>query len=430
MNCKYIVAFLLAGGLLLNNIQAQVPSLPRMERDSTDQIPGAGFSLAETENGTLNFSFYTTSRYLNQKGLNESYTDSFGRSFDLKPRNDYQFQKIVLYFKGWLFDPKFRYIGYIWTANTNIGLGAQVIGAGNLQYQVNKHLDLGLGIGGLTSTRSLLGQWPQWNRVDTRPMADEFFRASYTSGFWAQGEITKGLFYKTMIGNNLNQLGIDAGQLDDGFDTWSGSIWWTSNDYGRLASYGDFENHQKLATILGGLFTRSNETAQSQAGTEDPENSQIRLSDGTNIFGKNAFGEGIQLESAKFEMFSLMTGVKYKGFSLDFDYYMRWISKMQFDTDMAPVEDLFDQGFSIQASAMLVEKTFQAFGTYSYVDGGRYGDPSEWVLGVNWYVLKSRVLRVSPELIFTDRSPVGYLSYPTLIGASGPILSVNLELFY
>lgn len=430
MNYKYITAFLFIGGLWLNNIQAQVPTLPLMERDSTDHIPGAGFSLAEKENATLNFSFYTTSRYLNQMGLDNSYTDSFGRDFSLKRRNDFQFQKVVFYLKGWLVNPKFRYTTYIWTSNANIGLAASVVAAGNLQYQVNKYLDIGIGIGGLPSTRSLIGQWPLWNRVDTRPMSDEFFRSSYTSGIWAQGELAEGLYYKTMLGNNLNQLGIDAGQLDDGFDTWGGALWWTTGNYGRMAAYGDFERSENLATILGGSFTRSNETAQSQAGTEDPENSQIRLADGTNIFGKNAFGDGIQLNSAKFEMASLMTGVKYNGFSLDFEYYMRWISKMQFANDRAPEEALFDHGYSVQVSTMLVEKTLQAFGTYSYVDGGSYGTPTELVLGVNWYVLKNRVMRLSPELIFTDRSPVGYLSYPTLVGATGPILSVNLELFY
>jgi len=430
MNHRYLCLLLFLGGLLLNEVNAQVPTLPLMEQDSTDHIPGAGFSLAKGATATLNFSFYTTSRYLNQMGLDDRYTDSFGREFSLNRRNDFQFQKVVFYFKGWLVNPKFRYIAYIWTANTNIGLAASVVAAGNLQYQVSKYLDLGIGIGGLTATRSLLGQWPLWNRVDARPMSDEFFRPSYTSGIWAQGERANGLYYKTMLGNNLNQLGIDAGQLDDGFDTWSGALWWTTNNYGRVLSYGDFEKSEKPATLLGASFTRSNETAQSQAGTEDPENSQIRLADGTNLFGKNAFGEGIQLQSAKYEMSSLMTGIKYRGFSLDFEYYLRWISKMQFANDIQPVEDLYDHGFSVQASAMLIDKTLQAFGTYSFVDGGAYGDPTEIVLGVNWYVLKNRVMRISPEVIFTDRSPVGYLSYPTLVGASGPVFSLNLELFY
>ncbi len=56
-----------------------------------------------------------------------------------------------------------------------------------------------------------------------------------------------------MLGNNLSQLGVDAGQLDDGFDTWStlpyGGPPMTS---GRSGTYGDFERHEKVATSLGG----------------------------------------------------------------------------------------------------------------------------------------------------------------------------------
>ena len=44
---------------------------------------GAGFRLAETPYGVLNFSAWTYVRYLNQNGLDDNYTDSFGRTFDI-----------------------------------------------------------------------------------------------------------------------------------------------------------------------------------------------------------------------------------------------------------------------------------------------------------------------------------------------------------
>ena len=73
------------------------------------------------------------SRYLNQLALEETYTDAFGRTKTLDLRNDVQLQKVMLYFKGWLMDPDFRYLFYAWTANTNMGQGAQVVVAGNLE---------------------------------------------------------------------------------------------------------------------------------------------------------------------------------------------------------------------------------------------------------------------------------------------------------
>lgn len=406
---------------------AQIPSNPPDEATS-EHRPGSGFLLIKSPKATLSFSLYATIRYLNQQGLDDSYTDYFGRTIMLDRRNDIQFQKATLYFKGWLVNPDFRYVLYVWTSNTSQGLGSQVVVAGNLQYRISRFLDVGAGIGGLPTSRSLLGPWPFWLRQDARPMAEEFFRGSFTTGIWAQGEIVPGLYYKTMLGNNLSQLGIDAGQLDDGFDTWSSALWWTTNDYGRLATFGDFERHEKAASILGGSFTRSNETRQSQPGSEAPENSQIRLADGTGLFTLNALGDNTQVLAAKYQMASFHGGLKYKGLSLDAEYYLRWVSDFDVLGDV-PVTSLFDHGFSVQASSMLVDKTLQLYGTGSYIDG-EYGQPWEVTAGLNWYVLKSRMLRLNPEVIFVEKSPVGYLSYPTLVGATGTVFMVNLELFY
>jgi hypothetical protein len=52
-------------------------------------------------------------------GLDSTYTDSFGRTSDLHRRQDIQLQKMLLYFKGWMFDPNFRYLFYVWTSNTS-----------------------------------------------------------------------------------------------------------------------------------------------------------------------------------------------------------------------------------------------------------------------------------------------------------------------
>ncbi|SDY56488.1 hypothetical protein SAMN05444397_101952 [Flavobacterium aquidurense] len=414
-------------------VWSQIPSNPIAvdsigEQKQNDHRPGSGFLIANGKKATLTISPYVTIRYLNQGALDDTYTNHLGHTSTIDKRNDLQFQKAVIYFKGWLIDPKFRYLLYVWSANANQGQGAQVVVAGNLQYEINKHFDIGAGIGSLPTSRSLIGNWPFWLRQDARPMAEEFFRGSFTTGIWAQGEITDGLYYKTMLGNNLSQLGVDAGQLDNGFNTFSTSVWWTTNNYGRVANFGDFERHEKLATLLGGAYTTSKETRQSQPGTEDPENSQIRLSDGTGVFSLDAFGNGNQLLSAKYQMTSFNGGLKYKGLSLDLEYYIRWVNDFE-STGPLPVKELFDSGYALQASGMLINKTLQLYSTYSYIDG-EYGKPWELTCGLNWYVLKNRVLRINPEVLYVENSPVGYLSYPTVVGANGIVGMLNLELFF
>jgi len=127
-------------------------------------------------------------------------------------------------------------------------------------------------------------------------------------------------------------------------------------------------------------------------------------------------------------MSSLFGGIKFKGFSLDAEYFFRKVSKFK-TTGTIPVSKLLDHGFTLQASTMLVDKKLMLYGIGSYIKG-EYGNPSEINLGLNWFPFKTRAFRLNPEFIYTDRSPVGYLSYPTVVGAKGVVFMFNIELFY
>jgi hypothetical protein len=89
-----------------------------------------------------------------------------------------------------------------------------------------------------------------------------------------------------MFANNLSTLGVSAAQLDNRLDTQSYSVQWlpTTGEFGLWNTFGDYDDHQKVATRVGVHFTHSLEEKQSQPGTEGIENSQIRLTDGSVIF--------------------------------------------------------------------------------------------------------------------------------------------------
>ena len=287
--------------------------------------PGKGFVLVRSEVGELDWSLFTYARYLNQKGLDETYTDSFGRTSNLDLRNDLQLAKATLTFKGWLFDPRFRYLTYVWTSNTSQGDPAQVVVAGALSYKFSDQVGVGAGIFALPTTRSTFGTFPNWLRNDNRTNADEFFRGSYTSGIWLEGSLVPGFDYKVMLGNNLSQLGVNAPQLDGNFNTVSAGVAWmpSTGEYGPGKGWGDYEYHQDLATLFGANYTHSREDAQGQPDTEGFENSQLRLSDGTLIFRNDPFGTGGVIRNATYEMFAVSGGMKYRGWSLDAEYYRR-----------------------------------------------------------------------------------------------------------
>lgn len=380
--------------------------------------PGKGVILMRSDAGEVNLGLVSYLRYLNQHGMDHTYTSTFGQPFDVTPREDFQLAKVQITLRGWLFDPRFGYNAYVWTSNASQGLGAQVVAAGNLNWTFNEHFKAYFGIQSVPSTRSTNRTFPYWLRNDNRPIADEFFRGSYTQGVWADGKIVDGLEYRVMLANNLSALGVQARQLDANIDTFSGALTWmpTTKEFGPANGMGDFEDHQKLATLFSAHYTHSTETPQSQPGTESIENTQIRLSDGTLIFNTTAFGTG-RITEVRYQMMALAAAFKYNGYALEGEYYARWLDPLKFE-GVIPRDDFFDQGYSLQASAMVIPKTLMLYASGSQVFG-QYGDPWDLALGLNYYPFQRRDLRVNMMGLWVKNSPVGYTAYPIPVGGNG-----------
>jgi hypothetical protein len=389
--------------------------------------PNLGFKLANTEYGDLNVSIYTYARYLNQLGLDPTFTNAFGNTTTVTRRQDMQLLKLQVKFLGWVISPKFRYFLYGWTSNANQGQGAQVVLAGNLNYDLNKYFTFGAGIYSLPGTRSVEGNFPFWLGVDTRLIADEFFRPSYTSGLIIRGNLTDKLRYQTMLGNNLSTLGVSALQLDNGFNTFSSALVWTPTaEFGQ--GFGDFEDHQKLATRFAGHFNRSHETTQSQPGSETFENTQIRLADGSIIFTPNLFGPGITINEVRYRMAAADFGLKYHGFSLDGEYFWRWLDNFG-GPGTAGLPLIYARGFQMQGSAMVVPKTLQLYAGGSTIRD-KVANPFDFRVGLNWFPWKNKVVRWNNEGLYLYKSPVGYTSVPFSVGGRGWVFHSNLELAF
>jgi len=400
------------------------------QEEGEKYIPGRGFKLLKEDWGDVNFKLYSYIRYLNQLALEDSFTNSFDKTSLIKKRQDIQVNKMLVYFFGWLLDSNFRYLAYIWTSNVSQGQLAQVVVAGNLTYKFNEHFNLGVGIGSLPGTRSTSGNFPFWLGADNRLISDEFFRPSYTTGIWANGIITNGLNYYVMLGNNLSQLGVDAGQLGNKLDTWSMMLAWmpTTGEYGFMKSFGDFDKHENPATMFSLHFTTSDEDRQNQPGTEAIDNVQIRLSDGSIIFTPRLFGENISITDVQYKMLSFDAGVKYMGFSLEGEYYLRMLNNFRgFGVEDLPFSEMTDNGFQLQASSMIIDKKLQLYLSGSKIFGD-YGNPWDGRFGANWYLFENQAVRVNGEVIYLNNSPVGAFSLPYTVGAKGPVFHLNLEL--
>lgn len=392
-------------------------------------LPNVGFLIFDGDKGQIYLRFFTYARYLNQRNLQDSYTDSFGNTHDIQLRQDVQLQKFFLPLSGWFLTPKMKYYLYVWSANTSQGDPAQVVGGGNISWAFNRFVTFGAGITSLPTVRSTEGQFPYWLGVDDRLIADEYFRGSYTSGFWFKGEVHPKLKYMAMFANNLSTLGVSASQLDNKFNTQSYSVQWlpTTGEFGPWAGFGDYEGHQKLATRVGIHFSHSLEERQSQPGTNSIENTQIRLADGSIIFTPELFGPGVTVDSVHYHMSSVDAGMKYKGFAVEGEYYWRWLDGYS-GANIGAVPNVKDHGYQMQTSAMPIATKLQSYVSWSQIFGGSYGDDWEVRAGANFFPMKQRGIRINGEWGYVNRSPVGYTAYPYPVGAKGPVFHFNFEM--
>jgi hypothetical protein len=397
-------------------------------KESPEYIPNLGFKLYSGDKGQIYMRLLTYSRFLNQKGLDATYTDFFGNTTSLKRREDIELNKFFLPFSGWFLSPKLRYYLYVWSANTSQGDPAQVVGAGNLSYVFTNSLTLGTGITSLPAVRSTEGQFPYWLGVDDRLTSDEFFRGSYTTGVWVKGALSPKVNYMAMLGNNLSQLGVSAAQLDNHLQTLSVMLNWlpTTGEFGYLGTFGDFDHHERVATRMGVHYTQSLEDRQEQPGTNSIENSQIRLTDGSIIFTPELFGLGITVENVRYYMTSVDAGVKYRGVALEAEHYWRTLNHFS-GANVGGIAGIHDHGWQAQLSAMPIKKTLQL-----YVSGaeirGRYGNASEVRAGASWYVRQMRGLRFNGEWLHLDDSPVGYTAVPYPVGGNGNVFHLDFEM--
>lgn len=385
--------------------------------------PGRGFTVAKGEHGELNFSGYMVARYLNQFPGEQSATDHLGRPIVVMPRNDFQFHRVMLFSQGWLFSPKFLYSTFLWTVqDTN-----QVAVGGALYYNFGKYMTLGGGWNAYPGTMSLQGSHPYWESYD-RVMADEFFRPYFSQGVFAKGNLLPKLEYRWMIGNNNSNLDVPAVKLDRELSGGAALTWLpTTGEFGPRGGFGDFENHQNLATRFNLAYTYSPEERQAAVGTA-AGNTTLRLSDSLNVFDTGALVNGVTIESTRYQLVSASAGMKYHGLWIQGEGYGRLLDKFVADGKL-PVGDIRDSGFYVQAADMIVPKRFELYAGTSYIFG-QYGNSKEFLAGGNYYPWNTRNIRMNLQLINVDHSPVSS-TFGFYVGQlTGHIFSFGLTALY
>jgi hypothetical protein len=389
--------------------------------------PGRGFLVGRTDGGELVLSAYALVRYVNQMAGDGKYSDHLGQGRTADGRQDIYPHRVLVWLKGWVGTPKLVYTLTFWTVNTT----DQDAIFGNLGYQFSPRFNVYAGINGNPGTRSLQGSHPFWLGHD-RVMADEFFRPFFASGVYVQGEALPGFWYNVMLGNSNSALGILATDLDRRF-TSGGSVWWmpTTREFGPRGAFGDWEQHERLATRFGMSTTQSREQRYSPPG-EDSRNTTLKLADSVNVFETGALAPGVTIELADYRVLSFDAGMKYRGFFLQTEIYHRWLDNFVADGPL-PVTSILDRGFYIQGSFYPVPRKLEVYGVTSQIFGDKdagFGHQDEYGGGFNFYPADTRNHRFNFQALHVDRSPVSSTFGYYTAGQKGTTISAAFSVFF
>jgi hypothetical protein len=208
---------------------------------------------------------------------------------------------------------------------------------------------------------------------------------------------------------------------------YSGSVWWqpTTGEFGPRNGFGDLEYHQRLATQFGASACQSRENRYA-ALTDNPNNTQIRLSDGLLPFDTDALANGVTVNALTYQNMSIDAGAKYKGFSFQSEYTYRQLSDFS-ATGPVPDSRIIDRMVFGEAMHMVVPQKLGIYAVTSYVFDQFRRNPWELGGGANFYPYGNRNWRINLHLLHVDKSPAssnfGYYN----AGQTGTTISVGTD---
>jgi len=373
----------------------------------------------------LKFNNNTQIRYLNTLNSKDTFTDHLGNVREVHNRNDITVNRSMFILGGYIFDKRLQYSLTVWTSAG----AASIVVAGNIGWRFNRALTVTGGYTGVPGSRSLVGTFPFFQPID-RSMADNFFRPGFTQGIWANGEPAKGLNYLVFVGNGLNTLNITANKIDTSL-LFSGSVWWEPlgafSEPGKSRQmYDDYFASRKTRIRIGTSFTRSREDRFSDTDQSSPDNTSIYNSDGVLAFSTGAFAPGVTVQKALYKMWAIDGGLKKSGFSINGQYFFRWLSDFEADGPL-PLASTFDHGFELSTGKFVVPKKLLLYVRGSKVFG-QFANPYEYGAGFKWYFLPTERLWMTGELMRVYKAPYSGAFTPYTAGMNGwmPMLQTVL----
>jgi hypothetical protein len=235
---------------------------------------------------------------------------------------------------------------------------------------------------------------------------------------------SENVHYIAMLADSLNRFGQGVERIGPS-GAFGGTVWWEPcGPWGPGPS--DIENHQTLTPRIGTNLALSREENQAfgPLATRNPEDTILRLSDGTPLFRPGALGPGVELSAADVQLWTIDAAVKYRGLGISGEYFFRWLDHFKHFGGPLRSTSLFDQGGLLQAGYFLVPAKLETFARSSFVTGP-FGGGNEFGGGINWYPRGSRAWRYTFEVLRINHSPADNSLTGYRAGESGTLFQLQ-----
>jgi hypothetical protein len=332
--------------------------------------------------------------------------------------NDFEVERGRLEFSGYVGDPNLHYyLNLDADTDDNHDVKAHDFW---FNYVFSEAFDLYVGKAFVPGSREWLDGSTSTHLAD-RSLATSFFRPDRSVGTWAIGKLND-VNYRFMVGNGFSTSDLEREEIDNDF-TYALSLWGDLiGEYGKGRA--DLEYHDDLAFRIGSSFTYSPISANPD-GEPTGEADAVRLSNGTRLDSTGALLADATVTDYDIFLYAVDLGLKYKGFSINSEAYYRNIQNIKADLSLAD-SNMADKGFYADVGYFIVPQVWEPVIRYSLVDGD-YGDFSEYAGGINYYINKTHLNKLTFDVARINDSGVSNSGPNYLVGQDGLLYRVQWQ---
>jgi hypothetical protein len=412
-------------------VAARLAGIPRPRYiPMTDLAPPKGLILLKTDPRRGEFPFamalggYMQLRWFEFARDATQWTNAAGTTFPINNINTFNINRFLLSFHGHVVDERLVY-NFALFGTTNVGIRSGVVPIGLLGWKFDDAATVGGGMTPVPGSREWIESSPWTTGID-RSMANTFFRPGFSPGVAAIGSLAeKTVHYQAGVWNAID--GGTTGVLRRGTSmAWAGNTWWEPwGPFGLGAS--DMEHHDAPVIRLGTSGVYAPTYANPLPGN-NPEDTIVRLSDGTPLAADEALGPDSRVDQFLYQLATVDAAWKYRGLGLYCEYYWRQLANFK-GTGTFNRTNSFDQGGMAYLSWCFVPRTYEVYGRSSVVTGP-YGTGQEYGGGLNWYLKQTRQARLTFEALHINRNPAQNFLYPYRAGYTGTAIQTQFVVVF